>query len=88
MIAEVVMLLVGLVVLYFGAEWLVGGASKLAFALGITPLIIGLTVVAYGTSAPELLVTTAASWRGQNRNIAPNCPLAYSNSRRSSPGHV
>ncbi len=64
MIAQVIMLIVGLIILYFGAEWLVGGASKLAFALGITPLIIGLTVVAYGTSAPELLVTSAASWRG------------------------
>jgi cation:H+ antiporter len=45
-----------LVLLYFGAEGLVAGASSLALRLGITPLVVGLTVVAFGTSAPELLV--------------------------------
>lgn len=50
------MVIAGLVLLYFGAESLVGGASSLALRLGITPLIVGLTVVSFGTSAPELLV--------------------------------
>jgi len=61
MLIEVVLLIGGLVLLYYGAEWLVTGSSKLAFELGISPLIIGLTVVAFGTSAPELVVTGAAS---------------------------
>ncbi|PIV74896.1 MAG: sodium:calcium antiporter [Rhodobacteraceae bacterium CG17_big_fil_post_rev_8_21_14_2_50_65_11] len=64
MIVDVLLLAVGLVVLYFGAEWLVTASSKLAFALGVTPLVIGLTVVAYGTSAPEMVVSVAASARG------------------------
>ncbi|NVJ03210.1 calcium/sodium antiporter [Myxococcus sp. AM009] len=48
-----------------GAELLVRGASGLALALGISPLVVGLTVVALGTSAPELAVTLSASLRGQ-----------------------
>ncbi len=53
-------LLFGGLVLYLGAEWLVKGAAGLARAYGIKPLVIGLTVVAYGTSAPELAVSAAA----------------------------
>jgi cation:H+ antiporter len=55
----------GLGALYFGAEWLVRGSSALALRLGLTPLLVGLTVVAYGTSAPELIVSLAAAWKGQ-----------------------
>ncbi len=58
-------LLLGLVALYFGAEWLVGGAAGLARSFGIKPLIVGLTVVAYGTSAPELVVGISAGLRDQ-----------------------
>ena len=47
----------GLVALYFGAEWLVNGAASLALRYGISPLVVGLTVVAFGTSAPELFVS-------------------------------
>jgi cation:H+ antiporter len=54
-------LLLGGLVLYLGAEWLVKGAAGLARALGLRPLVIGLTVVAYGTSAPELTVGVAAA---------------------------
>ncbi len=50
--------------LYFGAEWLVQGAAKLATSLGISSLVIGLTLVSIGTSAPELLVSGVASYRG------------------------
>ena len=59
------LLLAGLVCLYFGAEWLVRGGASLAVRLGVTPLLVGLTVVAYGTSAPELVVSTMAAVKGQ-----------------------
>jgi cation:H+ antiporter len=62
----IVLLLGGLAVLTLGAELLVRGASRLAIAAGISPLVVGLTVVAYGTSTPELVVSTLASLRGQN----------------------
>lgn len=51
----------GLALLYFGAEWLVQGASEIALRLGISPLVVGLTVVAFGTSMPELLVCLKAN---------------------------
>ncbi len=54
-------LLAGLVLLYFGAEFLVAGAAGLARSYRIRPLIVGLTVVACGTSAPELVVGVSAS---------------------------
>jgi len=60
-----VMLLAGLVLLYFGAEWLVAGAAGLARSFGFSPLLVGLTVVAYGTSAPELVVGVRAAGSGQ-----------------------
>ena len=55
-------LIVGVTLLILGAELLVRGASKLAAMLGISPLIIGLTVVAFGTSAPELAVGLKAAF--------------------------
>ena len=61
--------LAGLAALCLGAEWLVRGASGLAAILGIPHLLVGLTVVAYGTSAPEIAVSVAASSSGQS-NIA------------------
>ena len=51
----------GLVMLYFGADWLVKGAVTLALHLGLSPLIVGLTVVALGTSVPEALVSVQAA---------------------------
>lgn len=51
----------GLVLLYFGADWLVKGAITLALHLGLSPLIVGLTVVALGTSVPEALVSVQAA---------------------------
>jgi cation:H+ antiporter len=47
--------------LYFGAEWLVRGSSQLALSMGIKPLIVGLTVVAMGTSSPEMMVSVIAA---------------------------
>lgn len=55
----------GLAGLVGGAELLVRGASRLAFAVGVSPLVIGLTVVAFGTSAPELSVSVNAALGGQ-----------------------
>lgn len=55
----------GLSGLVLGAELLVRGASRLAAALGVPSLIVGLTVVAFGTSAPEAAVSVAAGFRGQ-----------------------
>lgn len=61
----IVFLIAGLVLLVIGAEILVRGASRLASSLGISPLVIGLTIVAFGTSAPEMAVSINASWAGQ-----------------------
>ena len=55
----------GLVVLTVGAELLVRGASRLAALARVSPLVIGLTVVAYGTSTPELTVSALSAWRGE-----------------------
>lgn len=54
----------GLAVLIVGAELLVSGGSRLALSLGVKPLVLGLTVVAVGTSTPELAVGITASWEG------------------------
>lgn len=51
--------------LYFGAEWIVNSAVRIARRLGIPPLIIGLTIVAIGTSAPEFAVTISSAFRDQ-----------------------
>jgi cation:H+ antiporter len=61
MLLQYVLLILGLVILYFGAEAMVKGASQLAMMLGISPLVVGLTVVAFGTSAPEFLVSLLAT---------------------------
>ncbi len=56
MILQLALLICGLALLSFGAEWLVGGSSRLALKYGISPLIVALTIVAFGTSSPELVV--------------------------------
>ena len=55
----------GLIALILGAELLVRGASKLALSFGISPLVVGLTVVAFGTSSPELAVSVQSAWSGR-----------------------
>ena len=55
----------GLVLLVLGADLLVRGASRLSLSLGISPLVVGLTVVAFGTSAPELAVSVQGAMNGQ-----------------------
>jgi cation:H+ antiporter len=54
----------GIAILYWGAEWLIRGSAAVARAFGVKPLVIGLTVVAYGTSAPELAVATKTALTG------------------------
>lgn len=58
------MLLLASALLYFGADGLVGGSARIAFKMGIKPLIVGLTIVAFGTSSPELVVSINANLAG------------------------
>ena len=66
MLLQSILFVVGISGVYFGAEWLVKGSSKLSRDLGIKPIVIGLTVVAFGTSSPELAVSLTASIKGSN----------------------
>ncbi len=66
MLLQSILFIAGITGVYFGAEWLVKGSSKLARDLGIKPIVIGLTVVAFGTSSPELAVSLTASIKGSN----------------------
>ena len=59
-------LLLGLIGLYFGSEWFVKGAIQIAKYLGMSNAVIGVTVVAFGTSAPELVVSCVAAYRKQS----------------------
>jgi cation:H+ antiporter len=63
---------IGLLMLYYGADWLVAGAARLARRMGTSPLVVGLTVVAFGSSAPELLVGIVASLTGQSDVVLGN----------------
>ena len=60
-----ILILGGLVLLYFGADWLVKGAVTISLKFGLSPLIVGLTVVALGTSLPEALVSIQATLDNQ-----------------------
>jgi len=64
MLVDVLLLVAGIALLYFGGEALVDGAAGLARRLGMSTLVIGLTVVAFGTSAPELAATLTATFDG------------------------
>jgi cation:H+ antiporter len=72
MLLAFVMLGGGLLLLYFGAEALVRGSAAFARRVGLTPLVIGLTVVAFGTSAPELAVSVNAALEGSGGLAAGN----------------
>ena len=65
MITSLTLLILSLVALYIGAGWLVQGSSALAFKAKISPLVVGLTIVAFGTSAPELVVSLNATRKGE-----------------------
>jgi len=64
MILQIVLLLVGLGLIVFGADWLVNGASAIARKSGISEFVIGLTIVGFGTSCPELVVSLTGAIQG------------------------
>lgn len=66
------MCIVGLVLLYFGARFFIDGATQLAEMIGVSELMIGLIVVAIGTSLPELCISLMASFRGENELAVSN----------------
>ena len=66
MMVQMLILLVGFFLLVKGADWFVEGAASIAKKLGIPQLVIGLTIVAMGTSAPEAAVSITSSLAGQN----------------------
>ncbi len=72
MLINTLLLVLGLVVLIKGADWMVSGASALAKKYNVSDLIIGLTIVAFGTSAPELVVNVIASSQNLNDIVLGN----------------
>ena len=64
MVLNILLLVVGLFVLILGGDFLVRGASNIALRLHISPLVVGLTIVAFGTSAPELLISIKSALSG------------------------
>jgi cation:H+ antiporter len=60
----VVLIAFGIILLGLGASWLVDGASRLALRFGVSPMVVGLTVVGFGTSMPEFMVSVLAAGRG------------------------
>ena len=62
---DVGFIIIGCIGLYFGSEWFVGSAKDLALSLGVEERVVGLTVVALGTSLPELVTAAVASYKGQ-----------------------
>lgn len=72
MFLDISLLLIGFVFLIKGANWLVDGASSLARKFKISDLAIGLTIVAFGTSAPELVVNSIASFQGHDDIVLGN----------------
>jgi cation:H+ antiporter len=72
MSTDFILVIVGFALLVGGAQSLVRGASRLALALGIPPLIVGLTIVAFGTSAPELGVSVQSALSGQSALVLGN----------------
>jgi cation:H+ antiporter len=66
MVIPVLQILGGLLLLSLGAESLVRGSAALAIRLGITPLVVGLTVVAFGTSSPEIVVSLESAFKGNS----------------------
>lgn len=74
---DALLLILGLVLLLAGADLLIRGASSLAARFGVPPLVIGLTVIAFGTSTPEVAINTTSAFKGQTElafgNIVGSC---------------
>ncbi len=66
MVLTIILLIVGFVVLILGADWLVDGATSVGIRAKLSPLIIGLTIVAFGTSLPELIINIFSCARGSS----------------------
>jgi len=66
---SIIFLVLGILILMKSADWLVSGASSIAEKFKVSPMVIGLTVVAFGTSAPELVVSLTSAFSG-NTNLA------------------
>ena len=66
MVIPIILLVVGFVVLILGADWLVDGATSVGIRAKLSPLIIGLTIVAFGTSLPELIINVFSCARGSS----------------------
>jgi len=64
-ILDIIIIIVSIVALWKGADWVVEAASRIGKKFGMSDLVIGLTIVAFGTSAPEFAVTIAAALKGQ-----------------------
>ena len=64
MLQHALMFALGLTILVVGADLMVRGASRLAVSFGVSPLVVGLTVVAFGTSAPEMAVSVGSALNG------------------------
>ncbi|MCG8309360.1 MAG: calcium/sodium antiporter [Cytophagales bacterium] len=62
---DIVFILIGCISLYYGSEWFVGSSKELALSLGVEERVVGLTIVALGTSLPELVTAAVASFKGQ-----------------------
>ena len=65
MILNIILLVIGFVILIKGANWFVGGATLIAHQVGVSQRLISLTVVAFGTSLPELVTSVTASIKGE-----------------------
>lgn len=72
MTLDVIIFFAGLMLLYYGAEYLVTGSSRLALSFGVSPLIVGMTIVAFATSMPEMTVSLMASLKGSSDIAAGN----------------
>ena len=72
MILSSILIFIGFILLILGAHWLVDGASSLAKRYKVSDLVIGLTIVAFGTSAPELVVNGVASMNGYSDIVLGN----------------
>lgn len=66
MVLNIFLLCLGIALLYYGSEWMVKGSASLALSFSIRPVMVGLTVVAFATSAPELLVSVIAAYKGSS----------------------
>jgi cation:H+ antiporter len=79
MVILILLLVLGLVLLVGGANIMIRGATALATACGVPPVVIGLTIIAFGTSAPELVVNSTAAFAGQSGlafgNIVGSCAI-------------